>query len=315
MRKHSFSFALVMLAAGVLASTALAQGVFTGTVVDDDGNPFEGATVVMERARARPPRFEATTDASGQFTMLGLNSGSWAMTVEAEGYHPQANTVQISQGWNPPFNFVIARIKHPLEIALGEAALDGLDPAALEAQLRAADDAFNNQQWEQAITEYREILTKLPMINGLNMQIGTALRQMARYEEAIVSFEAAAAGDSDLEETVETEIARTRMAMGDFEAASAALASAAGGDNASREDLYNMGEVEFARGDVDAAAVFYEQAAALDPSWGKPPFKLALVALNKGDMETAKQFFAQVIERDPDSAEAATAQATLDSLP
>ena len=66
---------------------------------------------------------------------------------------------------------------------------------------------------------------------------------------------------------------------------------------------------------MDAAAGFYAQAAAADPNWGKPPFKLALVALNKGDMDGAKAFFAQAIEAEPDSAEAATAKATLESLP
>ena len=316
MRKHAVSFLVIMLATGLLASTALAQGgLFNGTVVDDEGNIREGALVVVELAGARPPRIEATSDANGRFTMLGLNSGQWTLTVELEGYHPHANTINIRQGSNPPFNITLDRIKHPLEIALGEAALDGLDPAALEEELRAADEAFNNEQWEQAITSYRSILTQLPMINALNMQIGTALRRLARYEEAITSFEAAAAGDSDLAADVETEVARTRMAMGDFEAASAALANAASGDGAAREDLYNLGELEFAQGDMDAATRFYQQAAAADPGWGKPPFKLALVALNQGDMEGAKAFFAQVIEAEPDSAEAATAKATLESLP
>ena len=316
MRKHFFSFLVLMLANFVLASTALAQGgLFTGWVRDDAGDLHEGAIVTMELEGARPPRVEATTDENGRFTMLGLNSGAWSLRVELEGYHPHVNMVPIRQGSNPPFNIALDRIKHPLELALGEAALEGLDPAALEAELKAADEAFNTEQWDLAITSYQSLVTKLPMINALHMQIGTALRRLARYDEAIASFEQAAAGDSDLAAEVETEVARTRMAMGDFEAASAALETAVSGDDASREDLYNLGELEFAKGDMDAAAGFYEKAAASDPSWGKPPFKLALVALNRGDMETAKKFFAQAIEVEPDSAEAATAKATLESLP
>ena len=89
------------------------------------------------------------------------------------------------------------------------------------------------------------------------------------------------------------------MAMGDFDAASEELAAAASGLDASREDLYNLGELEFAKGEIDAAAQWYERAATVDPGWGKPPFKLALVALNKGDMETAKQYFEKVLEVDP----------------
>ena len=51
---------------------------------------------------------------------------------------------------------------------------------------------------------------------------------------------------------VDEAAARLRMQMGDFEGAEALLSSGGGG---SREDLYNLGEVEFAKGDVDAAAV------------------------------------------------------------
>ncbi len=316
MRKHSFSFLVIVLASAVLASTALAQGgLINGVVTDDEGNTFEGATVVVENPEANPPRIETTTDANGRFVMLGLASGEWTLTVEAEGYHPYSTQIATQQGGNPLYRVGLERIKHPLEIALGEAALDGLDPAALEEEFNAADELFNDQQWEQAITRYRAILLKLPMMNTLHMQIGTSLRRLEQYDEAIEAFEQAAAGDSALVANAETEIARTRMAMGDFEAASEALASVASADGASREDLYNLGELEFAKGDVDAAAGFYEKAAAVDPSWGKPLFKLALVALNKGDMETAKRFFAQVIEKDPNSEEGAQARATLDALP
>ena len=314
MRKHSFSFLVIMLAAGVLASTALAQGRFRGTVMDDKGNPFEGATLILENPAASPPRLEQMTDDRGRFTMIGMASGDWTVTVEAEGYHPYSTTVTLRQGQNPPFSVALERIKHPLELTLGEAALEGLDPEALEAEFTAADEAMNNQQWEQSITTYRSVLSKLPMMTNLNMQIGGALRQLGQYEEAIAAFEAAAAGDSDLEADVEAEIARTRMAMGDFDAAGDALAAVAGSDGATREDLYNLGELAFAKGDMDAAAGWYEKAAAVDPNWGKPLFKLALVALNKRDIETAKQFFSQVIEKDPSSEEGAQARATLDAL-
>jgi tetratricopeptide (TPR) repeat protein len=315
MRKHSFSFLVIMLAAGVLASTALAQGRFRGTVMDDKGNPFEGATLILVNPAASPPRLEQMTDDRGRFTMLGIASGNWALTVEAEGYHPHSTTVTLRQGENPPFRVALARIKHPLELALGEAALEGLDPEALEAEFTAAEEAMNNQQWEQAITRYRSVLSKLPMMTNLNIQIGGALRQLGQYEEAIAAFEAAAAGDPQLEPDVETEIARTRMAMGDFDAAGSALASAADSAGATREDLYNLGELEFANGNMDAAADWYQKAAAIDPTWGKPLFKLGLVALNQGDIEAAKGLFSQVVETDPNSEEGAQARATLDALP
>ena len=102
--------------------------------------------------------------------------------------------------------------------------------------------------------------------------------------------------------------------MGDLDAASELEATASGLD-ASKEDLYNLGELEFAKGAVDTAAGWYEKASMVDPNWAKPVFKLALVALNKGDMETAKQHFQKGVDLDPNSEEGAQASATLAALP
>ena len=316
MRKQSFSFLVVVLAAGVLASTALAQGGrLAGTVLDDEGNPVAGATVVAANPDVTPARFELTTDSRGRYAILGLASGAWRVTVEAEGFSPDFATTPIRYGQNPPIDFALVRILHPLELALGEAALEGLDPDAIQVEFEAADAAFNDQQWEQAVTAYRAVLAKLPMMSTLYMNIGNSLRQLRRFEEAIASYEQALAGDANLTADVETEIARTRMAMGDFDAVGDALTAAASSEGATREDLYNLGELAFAKGDIDEAAAWYEKAAAVDPNWGKALFKLALVALNKGEIETAKGFFSQVVEKDPNSEEGAQARATLDALP
>ena len=316
MYKYFLSLLIVMLAAGTLAPTALAQGGrLMGVVLDRDGNPLEGATVVAENPDGNPPRLEQKTDARGRYTMLGLNSGSWTVTVEIEGFHPNSAVLRLRQGDNPPMAFDMAPIIHPLVLALGEEVFEGVDPDQLQQELTAADLAYNNGQWQAALDGYTSILERMPIMNTLNMQVGNANRELENYDTAIVSYERALVGDSDLKAEVEAEIARTRMVMGDFDAASDALAAAASGDNAAREDLYNLGELEFAKGNVDAAAKWYEQAAAADPSWVKPLFKLALVALNRGDMETAKQFFAQVVEKDPNSEEGAQARATLDALP
>ena len=316
MRKPFFSFLIVMLAAATVTPTALAQrGRLTGVVVDPEGNPIEGATVVAEQPDAYPPRFEQQSDAEGRFSMLGLASGSWTLTAEVEGYHPSSMRVRLRQSANPPATLEMARIKHPLVVRLGDEAFVGLDPDQIGQDLAAGDDAYRNSRWQVAIDNYASIIERLPMLNDLRMRIGNAQRELENYDEAIASFERAVAADPSLTEEVETTVGRIRMLMGDFDAAGDALAAAASGGGASREDLYNLGELEFVKGDVDAAAEWYEKAAAVDPNWGKPMFKLALVALNKGDMETAKTFFLQVVEKDPSSEEAAKAQATLDALP
>ena len=307
---------LMCLAIVLLAPPALAQRArISGTVQDEEGNPVPGATVTVTNPEASPPEYVLTTDSAGRYSLLGLASGQWTLTVEAEGFQTDIGQAPVRLRDNRPFNFSLTRILHPLELALGEAAVEGVDLDAIQADFDAANSAYNGEQWDQAITGYRSILAKLPMMNALHMQLAVALRELERYDEAIASFEQALAGDAQLESQVEVEIARTRMAMGDFEAAGSALETAASSDGATREDLYNLGELEFAKGEIDAAAGWYEKSNAIDPNWGKPLFKLAMVALNKGDIEDAKQLFSQVVERDPNSEEAAQAQATLGALP
>jgi len=180
------------------------------------------------------------------------------------------------------------------------------------ATAKAMIAAYNAQDWDTAIAGYEAILEVLPQMSNINIQIGNALRAQQKYEEAIAAYNKALEGDPGNQD-VEAEIARTRLAMGDLSGAEALAASA--GLNASREDLYNLGELEFAKGEVDAAAGWYEKATVADPNWELPWFKLGLVALNKGDIETAKIHFQKVVDIAPDSESGTQAAATLAALP
>lgn len=319
MRDLASSVLFATIIVGVAAPSVLAQGSgqIIGQVFDEDGVGVGGATVRAENPSVTPPMFETTADEEGNYAIIGFRSGRWAFSASREGYHPDTVLgVRVRQGQNQAVDFTLKRVRHRLEIALGEEAFKaGVDPATVEQELGVADEAFTTEQWDEAIALYTAILVQLPNFSDLHMQVGNAHWQKAEYPLAIEAFERALEGNPDNEEA-KIGIARTRMAMGDFEAASEELAATAeSGANASREDLFNLGELEFAKGAVDAAAVWYEKANAADPKWGKPLFKLALVALNKGDMETAKKYFQQVVDVDSDSQEGAQAAATLAALP
>lgn len=296
-----------------LAAPALAQsGRMSGRVVDGEtGDPIVGAQITIQKPG--DDTREALTDDDGRFSLIGFSSGQWQVYVRAEGYQDDLGNVNVTQSTTPAVDFRLNRVRHALVQALGEDAMEGLDPDEIEAELEAADAAFNAEDWDAAIAGYTSLMEKLPQLTNLYSQIGQAYRARGDYQEALEAFEARLAVEPD-NENISADIARTKLAMGDF-SAQEELAAAASGLDASREDLYNLGELEFAQGAVDAAAGWYEKAAMVDPNWALPVFKLALVALNKGDFEGAKEHFRRVVELDPNSEEGTQASATLAALP
>ena len=308
--------ALVTLWVAVMVASVWAQaqaGRLRGIVLDENGDPMPGATVTAAHSDANFPRLEQQTDGRGRFSMIGLASGRWTVTAEIEGYYPATATAQVDQGNLPSVELWLPRVRSNLEITLGAAALEGLDPAQLEADLQAANSLFNAQQYSEALEIYQKLLTLLPDMTNLYLAIGHAYQGLEQYDQAIASYEALLKEDPDNQEA-KVSIGRTNLAAGDFEAARATLGESASGLDASREDLYNMGELAFARGDIEEAAGWYEKAHMKDPAWGRPLFKRALVALNMGDMEAAVGFFEQVVDAEPDSEEAAQASGFLQQL-
>lgn len=317
---------LVLALAG--SAAAQGQGRVSGQVVDENGNPLAGVRITARNPAANPPEFVTETERDGRWAILGLVSGQWMFLAEctgacgdtngsARGYSPSQGPSRITQTRNPPVDFELLRIRHPLAQMLGDDAVAGIDLDAIDAQTTAADNAFNSGNYQDSIGGYEAVLAQLPALTNLHFNIGNAYSQMQDHDAAVAAFDRALAADPQNED-VQIARARTRLAGGTAdEADRQLLENAATSLSASREDLYNQGEQAFSRGDVDGAAEWYERANMVDPNWGKPLFKLALVALNKGDMATAKEYFQRVVDaNDPTSqAEAAQAQATLNALP
>jgi tetratricopeptide (TPR) repeat protein len=305
----AFVLLLAVAVPAAMAQAGYARGRMSGRVVDDGGEPLAGVAIAAESPER--PSLETTTDDNGRFSLIGFTTGMWTVSAEIEGYEVAPGTLRVTQQGVATANFSMLRVRSGFELLVGAEALEGLDSDALEADLNASNTALEAQDFDTAIAGYEQLLTVLPNLSYLHLNIGNAHRGKGDYEMALASYEKLLE-DPERKEQAEIEISRTRLAMGDLDAAAGLVFA---GANASREDLYNLGEVDFARGDVDAAAGWYEKAAATDPSWEKPWFKLALVALNKGDVETAKQNFQKVVDMAPDSEDGAQAQATLSALP
>ena len=318
------------VAAAILgfAASAAAQGNgrVNGRVVDDDGNPLQGVRVTAANPESNPSEFESETSDDGRYSVLGLISGQWRFRAECAdacaeangspyGYQAAEGTSPVRQSGNSPVDFALRRIRHPLAELLGEEATAGVDLVAVEASVNAADDAFRSGDFEAAATGYQAALDQLPQWTALILRLGNAHSRTANHEAAVAAYNQALELEPDNQEALQAR-ARVRMAAGTAtDEDRAMLEEAASSLTASREDLYNQGELAFAQGNTAEAAEWYEKAIAVDGNWAPPLFKRALVALNEGDIAAAKEFFQRVVDVAPDSTEGAQAQATLSALP
>ena len=301
--------ALMVVLLGVLP--AMAQtGRVGGVVKDDKGQPLKGATVVAENPGASPPSFSATTDDKGRFSIIGLRAGTWKLTASAPGFQPSVGQVPIRTIGqpNPPVEFTLAAG------AAGPAgALAGVNTKELQAELATADAKLSANDFDGAIAAYQGMLTKVPALTMLHLQIGRAYRLKKDYNGALEEYKKLLAKEPT-NEKAKVEIGMTNLEKGDLPAAETALMEASQSTSAGREVFYNLGEVKFAKGETDAAMAAYQRAIDIDGNWAKPYFKLGLGKLQKADMPGALQMMEKVIAVEPNSAEAAQAKALIDQL-
>ncbi len=299
--------AFVAASAGVAAAQT---GRIGGTVKDDKGEPLKGASVRAENPDASPNSFTATTDDKGRYSVIGMRTGNWKFTAEAPGYAPESGMMRVQTIGtpNPPLNFVLRKGG-----AAPAGVLAGLSAKDLQADLAAADQLYNAQQWDQAIAAYKVILAKAPAVTVLNLQIATCYRNKKDYDSALAAYGDLLKADPS-NEKAKIGVGMTNLEKNDLKAAEEALLTAAQIPSAGREVFYSLGEVKFAKGEADEAAKWYQKSADTDPAWGKPWFKLGLVALNKGDKDGAVKMMEKTMAADPMSPEAAQAKTLIEQL-
>ena len=318
-------------------SEAFAQdsGRLQGRVfIEGTRDPVAGALVHLEPPEYQPDGVtketlatpvETLTDDDGRFFFIYLRSGLWHANITAEGYFNAVGRLEVTQTrtmkcsptqerlCKAPIEFDLPPVKSGAELKV-EAAFADLDIPDYELEqakldLTAADDAYNAEDFRTAIDGYNKLISDWPEWYLLHQEIGDSHRQLGEFEEALASYERFLLAEPD-NAVVQRKIPRTKLLMGDFEAAGDLAEGAA-----SREDFYNLGEVEFQKGETAVAADWYDKAVAADPTWEQPVYKLGMVALNEGDVEGAKARFQQVIDMAPDSESGAQAKAMLAALP
>src|SRR5580765_6638163 len=214
---HLVRGVLVAACLAALAGSAFAQtGRVGGIVKDEASQPIKGATVTAENPGASPSSFTATTDDKGRFSIIGLKTGPWTFTAQAPGFAPETGRLQVATigAPNPPLTFTLKKGGGAAPMG----ALGGIAAKDLQADLAAADQLYNAQQWDGAITAYRAIMTKAPSLSVINLQIAAAYRNKKEYDNAIAAYGELLKTDPNNEKAI-VGIGMTNLEKGDLKAA------------------------------------------------------------------------------------------------
>ena len=179
-----------------VASSAAAQNaVVRGFVRDVTGEAIGGATVTAESTEWNRP-VEAVTDDQGRFSLLGLQGGRWLFVVTKQGFEPTQVLANVRRlGESQVIEFAMDfDVFHPPPPTTGR--LGGVTAEQVQAELDAANDLFDQGDYDSAIAAYQSVLEQIPFLTSLNVQIGHAYREKQDYDRALAAYRAVPASTS-----------------------------------------------------------------------------------------------------------------------
>jgi Flp pilus assembly protein TadD len=94
---RSFAVVVVLFMMLPLSGQLRGKGRLQGTVVDKaSGKPISGATVTVSSETVSKP-IVTRTNGKGQWSALGMTSGTWQIDIEADGYQPKRISLPVTE--------------------------------------------------------------------------------------------------------------------------------------------------------------------------------------------------------------------------
>lgn len=298
------------LTAGLCAQAGQGRGRMTGKVMDETGKPLANVAISLQFDNSGK-KFETTTNAKGEWSLIGLGSGHATLIVVADGYLPKSVDANVSQlNRNPPVETVLqvdvekkARIKD-------ETAMNQLDQGG---------SLFEQRKFQEALAVFNQFLTDNPGVYHIHLNIGDCYREMQDFPTAVAEYQKAlekaqAAQDKVIEAKSLASIGEVHLRQNDMKSAGEFFKKSL--DLNPKDELlaYNVATIFFNNQKMDDAITYYLLASQIKPAWGAPYEQLGYAYLNKADYAKAIENFAKFLQVEPNSEKAPTVQAVLDQL-
>jgi tetratricopeptide (TPR) repeat protein len=287
----------------VPAQEGLGKARITGTVLDEQGNPIEGVSIVLENVYNT--KLDGSSDKRGHFAISGMGTGVWTLTATKDGYAPSSQQINVRQlRRNPPIEIIMKKLTGTAAFFSNEETMD---------MFNQADKLMEEEKYTEALDIYLVILEKHPDFYQTHLNIGHCYLKQGDLEKAEAEFTLVLEkikelhGDLQMDKTTAlgalSSLGTLYLQKEDFQKAQEYFTQSL---DLSPEDpaaAYNVGEIFFSNQRLDEAIKYFELASQIDKSWPAPYLKLGYVYLNKAEYDKSIENFNKFIQLDPDNPE------------
>ena len=314
---------LVACVAGLslaLAVPAGAQstGMIKGVVKDAQGQPVDGAKVIIEMTEGVSRHFETKSNKKGEFIQIGLQGGPYKVTAEKDKLSSNTAEVRVSISRPAEANLVLG--------AGGASAAATKEAVAKNAELKkvfeegvAASRAGNH---DEAIAKFAAAAALNATCYDCYYNIAFSESQKKDYDKAEAAYKKAIEIKPDYAEAY-SGLANVYNATRKFDEAATASAkamelsgsgAAAAGGGGNADAMFNQGVILWNAGKIAEAKKQFEGAVAANPSHAEAHYQLGMAMVNEGNLPGATAEFETYLKLAPTGPNAATAKGILGSL-
>ena len=295
---------------------ARAQGTGTvrGKVLDDKGQPVEGAILTLDYQGGVTRKTTTKSNKKGDYTQVGLPPGIYRITATKDGYQGGYIDARVALGQPtdlPDFKLTA--------VGAGARAAGSPEADKANAEIRAlvkdADALIAAHKYDEAIVALQTLLTK-NVATPEEIHYRIALMQMDKKDYP--AAETTLLKVLELKPThggAQLELANVYQLTGQKEKAAEAMAKAqaAGGGDANVQ--FSTGVMHINAGKYEEAAEAFKKAIAIDPNLADAYYHLATIAVNQNNIPEAVAQLEKYLSMNPTNAtNVATAQSLLKAL-
>ena len=306
---------LIVLGLVLAALPAAAQtGQAKGKVVDEKGQPVEGASVEIAGIDGMRRKYTVKTNRNGEFIQIGLPPGVYSLTAR-KGELSAVEDRKIG----------LETVEVNLKLSRGGAGVSEEERKKAEARVEAVKNNFaagvaasNAGNYDEAIAKFNEVLATAPKCPECYLNIALVHVRKQEYPQAEAAYKKAIEISPDSAEAY-SGLANVYNAQKKFDqaaeaSAQAAKLGAAAGGGASASALFNQGVIAWNASKIPEAKKAFSEAVKLDPNLADAHYWLGMANLNEGNMTEAAPAFEAYLKLAPTGQYAEQAKGILSQI-